>query len=441
VLTGSAWVLGGRLLLGISILLQSAILARLLGPHDLGVFLLVQSIVLPASLFAVFGLDLLAMRELRDPRSATNTVSPLSFLMRGGVLIVVAAGLVAAIILVGMGAGCGLLLADGCGLAPELAPVLWPLIALSAFQLLLSGILRALGRMGAATFLAGVLSVSLVLCATAVAAVLRLDLGFRAVLNLQVAALAIAVLASAGFLRGIEHASRGGAAPFRQFVRTGPLLLTTQLLALLVSQSDVWVFGLAATPEQIAQYGLAARLAQLVSLPHLVLNGVLPPLMASRVREQQRDALERVIRMSVAAATVPALGLALLFLFGGGEILAIAFGGIYRDAAPVLAILAAGNVVNVVCGPCSQLLIMSGHQRTLNLITLVNCVFCLGAGALAAVHLGALGVAAVYALALTAQGIAGAWAAARLVGVRTHAGPAALGDAAAALSRMIRDAR
>jgi hypothetical protein len=62
-------------------------------------------------------------------------------------------------------------------------------------------------------------------------------------------------------------------------------------------------------------------------------------------------------------------------------------------------------------------------------------------GALAAVHFGALGVATVYAVALTMQGIAGAWAAARLAGVRTHAGPAALGDVIAAASRIIRDAR
>jgi O-antigen/teichoic acid export membrane protein len=295
--------------------------------------------------------------------------------------------------------------------------------------------------MAAATFLAGVLSTSLVLGATTIALVLRLDLSLWSVLILQNSALAVAAVASVGFLHGIEHAGRGGVAPVRQFIRTGPLLLATQLLALLVTQSDIWILGLVATPEDIAPYGVAARLAQLVSLPHLVLNGVLPPLMAARVRDRQHGPLERVIRLSVAAATVPAVGLALLFFAWGEGILAVSFGSIYRDAAPILAVLAAANVVNVVCGPCSQLLIMSGHQRTLNLITLVNCVFCLGAGTLAALHVGALGVASVYALGLTMQGIAGAWAAERLVGIKTYAGPMALGDAVAAVQRTIRDAR
>lgn len=441
VLGGSAWVLAGRVLLGVSILLQNVMLARLLGAHDLGLFLLVQSIVLPASLCAVFGLDLLAMRELRDPRLAPNSVSPLSFLLRGGAVVAVVAALVSGAALAVLGAGCGWLSPGDCVVAGSVAPVLWPLIALSAFQLLLSGLLRAVGRIAAATFLAGVLSTALILCATAIAIALRLEVGFRDVLVLQIVALGIAGFASVLFLRRTEAVGRGGAASLGLFLRTGPALVTVQLLALLVTQSDVWVIGLVGTPEQVAQYGLAARLAQLVSLPHLVLNSVLPPLMALHLQERRREELQRIVQTSVALATIPSLGLALVFAAAGGLILALAFDAIYAAAAPVLVILAAGNVVNVVCGPCSQLLIMAGHQRRLNLITLANCAFCLAAGTVAAHALGATGLATVYALALSLQGLAGASAAARLTGVRTHATPRALAAGIAATIGRLRDAR
>jgi hypothetical protein len=68
------------------------------------------------------------------------------------------------------------------------------------------------------------------------------------------------------------------------------------------------------------------------------------------------------------------------------------------------------------------MLIMAGHQRALNLITLGTCLFCMLLGFLAAAHLGAIGIATVYALGLAIQGIAGAAASRRLAGVRTHAG-------------------
>lgn len=438
VLRGSVWVLSGRLVFGVSALLQNVVLARLLGPQDLGLFLLVQSVVLPAALFAVFGLDLLAMRELRDPSKGENEVSPTSFLRRGAVVIAMAAAL-AALALLGVTATfCGLVAREECSLAPQVAPLLWPLIGLSALQLLLAGLLRALGRIGAATYLAGVLSTALVLCAAAVALGVRVELDFRGVLWLQVVALAIAAVAAIVYLCRIPDIGRGGAASFGHILRSGPLLLTTQLLALLVTQSDVWIFGMVATPEDIARYGLAARLAQLVSLPHLVLGGVLPPMMAVAIREQRQPQLQRVVRASVAAATLPSAALAAWFALLGGTTLALVFGGYYAAAAPSLAILALGNVVNVACGPCSQMLIMAGHQRALNLITLGSCLFCLGLGALAAAYLGAVGVACVYALGLSLQGVAGASASRRLTGVKTHAG---FGDLAGTVRDLLQAGR
>ena len=429
VIGGSAWVLAGRLLFGAAVLLQNVVLARLLGPQDLGSFILVQSIILPAAIFAAFGLDLLAVRELRDPRDAENRVSPVSFLARGTALIAVAASVVSLALAAVLTAACGVAASMECGLATTGPAVLWPLIALSAFQLLAGAVLRALGRMGAASFLTGVLSTTLLLCAIGLAYALRLDLGLWDVLVMQILALAAAAALSVLFLRGIDAIGRGGPASLAQLARSGPALMTTQVLALLVSQSDVWVLGAVVPPEAVAQYGLAARLAQFVSLPHIVLGGVLPPLMSWHLSEGRHREIEGLVRASTAAAAAPSVLLGAVFVLLGGGILEVAFGPFYRAAALTLAILAVGNVVNVACGPCSQLLIMSGHQRALNRITCSNCFFCLGCGTAAALHFGAVGVASVYAAGLCMQGFAGAFAASKLAGVKTHAGPLALARA------------
>lgn len=450
---GSAWVFAGRLVFGASAVLQSAVLARLLGPHDLGVFLLVQGLVLPAAIVGVFGLDLFAMREVRrdpgddtgrDPgsdragdsaESACGRLRPAPFLAGAAPLVAAVSSVVAAALAAGLWGACASPVAVlECGTVAVVAPALWPLVVLSAAQLLLAGVLRASGRIAEATFLAGVLSALALLCAISLAYASRVDLGLRAVLALQVLALACgAALSTYAVLRA--DPVRGGKPRLARMARVGPGLMTTQLLALLVSQSDVWVLGFGAPPEVVAQYGVAARLAQLVSLPHLVLNGVLPPFITAHLADGRRRELDALIRASVAAAAVPALVLGLAFAAFGRDVLALAFGPFYGAAAGCLAILAAGNVVNVACGPCSLVLILSGRQRVLNRITGANCVVCLAGGALAASWFGAVGVACVYAAALSLQGLASACACTKLVGVGTHAGPSALARAVRSAAR------
>lgn len=435
ILGGSAWVLAGRLMFGVSVVLQNIVLARLLGPQSLGAFLLAQSIVLPLSLVAVFGLDLLAMRDLRDPRDAANRIAPTSFLRIAAGLITLVTVLVSILAITVLQAACGASTgALDCGFAATFSPVLGPLVLLSALQLLLTGYLRALGRIAEAAFLAGVLSTVALLIMTSLAFAMHVPLTIHSILLLQLLALAQGVGASLLAAARIERVGDGARAGWPVLARVGPSLMLTQVLALLVSQSDVWVLGSAASAASLAQYGVATRLAQLVSLPHLVLNGVLPPVMAAFLAEGRGADLQATIQASVAAAVVPAAGLFLVFLLFGRMVLTTAFGPFYGAVAATLAILALGNLVNVACGPCSQLLIMSGRQMLLNRITGANCLACFATGLVAAHWLGAIGVAAVYACGLSLQGVIGAYAAAKLVRIRTHAGP---GD----LLRAIRSTR
>ncbi len=422
---GSIWMLLGRLAFGAGAVLQNVVLARLLGPDEFGVVLLTQSLLLPASLIAVGGLDLLALRELRPPShdpAAARGPSPASFTIIGALLI---AGVGLAVFLClagGLWLGCGTLFkALQCHTVAEITPVLWPLITLAALQLFAAGVLRSLNRVLEAAFLASVLATYILLAGTALALISKTDLTIQNVLIIQ----AFGMAAGVGFsLRSVSRVGligRGDRASVSHMATSGPALMLTQLLALLVAQSDVLVAGFHSSPEAVAQYGVAARLAQLVSLPHLVLNGVLPPMIASALSEGRHRQIERIVQVGVALASTPALVLGLGFMFLGREVLSLGFGAFYGSAATILAILAAGNIVNVFCGPCSQALIMAGHERTLNLITAVNCVFCIGVGALASLWFGIVGLASVYALGLSLQGIAGVYATYKLVGIRTFA--------------------
>jgi len=421
--SGAAYTLLGRLLFGAAVILQNIVLSRLLGANEFGAVLLIQSISLPAAIVATMGLDVLAVRDLRDSRRLTNQYAPISYLTAGAILIALVSIPVGAALLLGLGALCYLPgAALSCSAFQEVASPLWPLVLLTALQLFLAGALRSLGKIVQATFLASVLATYLLLGVTLLLWWQGVDIGSRGVLALQALCFGAGVAASLVSALRTGDIRSGGAVRMAHFARSGPSIMLTQLLALLVTQSDVWVVSVASPAEHVAYYGVATRIAQLVSLPHLVLGGVLPPMIAEHLASGRRHELERMLRPVVLLAAVPSMGLALLLGVLGTQILSVGFGPAYATAAVPLTILAVGNVVNVLCGPCSQVLLLSHNQLTLNLITAASAILCIGGGVLASFLFGPVGVAVVFAVGLSLQGIAGTVAAARLTGVKSYAG-------------------
>ncbi len=421
--SGAAYTLLGRLLFGAAVILQNMVLSRLLGADEFGAVLLVQSISLPAAIVATMGLDILAVRDLRDSRRLTNEYAPTSYLKAGGILIALASIPIGAALLLGLGALCYLPgAALSCSAFQEIAPPFWPLVLLTALQLFLAGALRSLSKIVQATFLASVLATYLLLGVTLFLWWTGVDIGSRGVLALQALCFGAGVAASLFSALRTDGIRNGAPVRMAHFARSGPSIMLTQLLALLVTQSDIWIVSMASPAEQVAYYGVATRIAQLVSLPHLVLGGVLPPMIAEHLASGRRDQLERMLRPIVLLAAAPSIALALLLGVFGTQILSVAFGPAYASAALPLTILALGNVVNVLCGPCSQVLLLSHNQLTLNLITAASAVLCICGGIVASFLFGPVGVAVVFALGLSLQGIVGASLAARRTGLKSYAG-------------------
>ncbi len=413
---GSFWVLVGRLLFGTAVLLQNAVLARALAPEDLGGFLILQALLLPCAIAAAWGLDLLALREIRLEPGSGARVEPMAFVRAALIVVAVTATLANLAYYLPFRAWCELpAAARSCATVLPWSLFLWPLTALAALQFLMVGVLRALDQVVQSVFVAGLLPTAVLLLTGTVGWLVADRVSVGMLLAMQAAGLVLSLglclrLLSRWQRRALEVRAvtrQAAAVRPRDLAAAGRGLMTSQLLAFLVSQSDVWVLALNQPPDVVAQYGVAARLAQLVSLPHLVLCGAIPTLLVAYLQADRRPALERLVRSAVACATVPAVGLTVLFAAAGTTVLAVCFGGFYSSAAPVLTILAIANVVNVFCGPCALFLALSGRQHLLNRLSLANALLCLSLGWLASVHAGPLGVAVVYACGLIVQGIAG----------------------------------
>jgi O-antigen/teichoic acid export membrane protein len=174
------------------------------------------------------------------------------------------------------------------------------------------------------------------------------------------------------------------------------------------------------SPEDVAAYGAASRLATLVSIPLVIANQVLAPLIGDLHARGQPARLERLVRGVAAAAALPAVVAATAFVALGGPLLELAYGSFYGRGWPFLALLGLGQVAGVLTGSCGLALVLTDHERSFMTIMAAGAVVVLIATPLAARTHGAVAVAAVMCAVLVAQQLCVLVVARRLTGLWTH---------------------
>src|ERR1700760_712630 len=83
---GAFYTLAGRIIFGLTTILINVLCARLLSQDGLGAFLLMQSLILPATLVAVFGTDMLSIRTLAESESVIEIIQTFSIIVGMGAL-------------------------------------------------------------------------------------------------------------------------------------------------------------------------------------------------------------------------------------------------------------------------------------------------------------------------------------------------------------------
>jgi O-antigen/teichoic acid export membrane protein len=130
-----------------------------------------------------------------------------------------------------------------------------------------------------------------------------------------------------------------------------------------LAQLDLLLVGVLATSAQVATYAVPFRLALFVGFPLILVNQVVPPLIASWHAGRAIDRLERTLRATAGLAFLVALGIALVYVVGGHMIIRVLFGHKYVNGYSVLLILSLGQVVQTYAGSCGFALMMTGNQR------------------------------------------------------------------------------
>ena len=199
---------------------------------------------------------------------------------------------------------------------------------------------------------------------------------------------------------------------------TTALGLRSAALVVLVS-SDLWIMSWARSHEEVAVYGVAARVLQVIAAIPAMANFIVPQEFSMLYADGRKDEMERLAR--TAATSVAMLSfLALLgMLVLGKPLIRLAFGETYLASWSILMILAVGSFWDTACGSAGYALQMSGHHNRLLVLSAAAAVFNIALSALLAPAWGGHGVALATAVSLIALNMGMVWSARRLVGVRT----------------------
>lgn len=433
---GASWVIVGRVLgIGVTFLLN-AVLARILGPSGFGGFVLAATLTALLGLIGMVGFNEAFVRFISERLAHKNA--------RGAALVV---GKGLAISGVWLLAGAPLawlaLTQIDLGLAAvgnvhTLAALIVACAVLLALQQLGAEALRGFHQLRLASIFAGGqmggLLTSALLLGVVISGALVSDPSLTHVLVWFLLALLCTLpftyrslwrTARSALLRDATVGREPHVPTTRQMLGVGGTMMIIHTLAFVTQQADLWIAGAYCLPEEVGLYGSARRLTLLTAMPvQIAMLAVISSIADLHVRGKRRH-LQGLLRGTATLASVPAaLALAPLLL-APGDVLALAFGDVYRGAELPLVILALGYVPLILCGNPVHALTMTGRHGIAMGVNLVTTCLLLGMGPIAVRQFGVNGLACVSATSLAVQSIA-LWLIARAkCGIWTHVGSVA----------------
>jgi O-antigen/teichoic acid export membrane protein len=415
----------GRSAVAVGAVLVNALIARMLSPEETGLFLIALSMVTVTTVLADFGLSKTLLRVVPDAMVHGDSGRAMSHIRHVFVVGGWSGILVAALLASPAGVFLAGKLSHG-----ELLGSLMPLVALWLIVTLLIFLLaetcRAFHHIGLAILLGGVLTglgnILLIGAMLSAAWLLSVPVDLEGVLwmfilsGLILAAMALARLRARFKVWG-ESVTGSLSALFSM---AWPFWLSNAAMILLM-HAEIAILGYLRSPEEVASYGLVARLAILVSFPLLIANSVLPPLISELHASRDIDRMERMLRGVAGLTTLLSLVLFIGLLLFGEPLSGLLFGSYYSGNWNILMILASGWLFHVWAGSGGFVLSMTDNQHTMMRITLIVGTLTVLAGIWLTIRYGGLGMAIATSAGLIVQNILMLWFIDKHIGIRIHA--------------------
>jgi O-antigen/teichoic acid export membrane protein len=240
-----------------------------------------------------------------------------------------------------------------------------------------------------------------------------------AILVIVVANIAVALLSLAYLYPRIHDAGSVYVADRRRMLMDAWPFWISSIATLALSQSDFWVLAVFRTEEELAVYGAALRIVMLASFSSGIVSSVLQPTVSDLHARGDRMRLERLLRLSHVAATLPTIGILLLLIIFPAAWMELLFGGAYRTGAVVLVILSMGDLLASLFGVPGMVLRMMDREKLVMKSILITGMITLILTIIVVDKYGAIGVALAAASGIVMQNAIAWYLARSLLGLRT----------------------
>lgn len=418
-IAGGFWALLGKVLAAITGLLTNSLLARLIPPSDMGRYFLIISFVTAAVFIVQFGSQQFVVRKVpatlvgQDHIKASSAIiwSVLRFgllngILTGGLLIILA---------------LNDLFIDLFGVTPVLAILGVFLVFGRAMNGLIVESLRGLHDIKNASIfnlgIANLLTLIAILSLWYVNYIPSLEVVLMVVCAASILSMSWAWLI---LRRNLCYWREVDMISMRHMLFLGFPLFIISISTFIFSQADLWVVGTVIGADAAGLYGAVVRLIQIMFIPLLITNAVLPPIISELWSQSRFVQLERTVRGMCTLAGIPAVLVLGVFVIMSSDILRLVYGDFYIAGSSALILLSIGYMINVYLGSAQILLVMTGYDRVCMGINILFGVILIVSLLIIAPFYGFIGVAAVTSAIVSMQAITTWYVAKKLTGIYTH---------------------
>lgn len=203
--------------------------------------------------------------------------------------------------------------------------------------------------------------------------------------------------------RDLTHGSK-------RYDLTGWLKISLPILAfdgffVMLTSTDVLVASYFVEPGEVAVYHVALKTLAIAHFVFFAIRSVAGHRFSRLYHSGDEAGLARFAALSVQLSFWPTLVICAALLAGGDLILRL-FGDFYRSGYPIMAVLAVGIVVRAAIGPAASLLTMSGHQNLCARVYAVTFLLNLTLNIFAIMQFGLIGAAVATSLSLVFETLA-----------------------------------
>ena len=404
-------------------LVVMALMTRILSPSKMGIFYVAQSIVLLAGPLASFGLQQPTVRAIAAAKASGNLSEAKAFARASIRAIFLTSSSIAILYIVISGSvsqWTGPRIENRMSLNFLMA--IWIVILAAESQLV--AVLQGLEKIRDASVYEGTLGRLLLVPALLVTWIFfshaELIIILLMFVGCEVVSVALAALKVRTLLSALGEPSSSGPT-FGQLWKEAWPFLSQTMAGTIALRSGALILSAFRSHADVAVYGVATRLADMLLLPAAVINVPLAPSVARLHAQGERAKMQQLLQAAALWPTIIGVFVTGIWIIFGGSFLKRAFGSAYGSGDSILVVLSIGNCLISFLGPCALALAMTGEQRVVTLVGVIGLIVQLVLSVVLVKLYGAFGLA--LCLIGVALGMKFSWwiFARRRIGINTRA--------------------